>query len=166
MEKVSKITLKEDEKEYLESLVRSGTSPPRMIQRAKILLLLDIGVPVTVISDTAGINREKVKYCLKKYNEGGAKFALNDARKQSRATCLSNEERDWILNIACQRGENLRLTDDVNNYRRLKTYINEKAEEAGYARLSNISYSNVIAILKKAGIQSRNLRHPMYFISH
>ena len=166
MEKITSITLKEDEREYLASIVRSGTSPPISIQRAKILLLMDKGVPIAVISKTAGISKERVTYCLAKYSKGGAKYALYDARKQSKNNNVSNEEKAWIINIASQNSKNTKIISEFYNYLQLTKYINENAEKAGYPRLSTISYAKVIYILKQAGIESRYLRYPRRFISH
>ena len=160
MGNVSKITLNEDEKAYLESIIRSGINPTQMIQRAKILLLLDKGVPVTVIPNVAGIKKEKVAYCLDKYKKGGAKYAVCDARRQGKNISLSDEEKAWIINIVRQRVNNGRFSDDFWNYKRFQEYIKRVAEEAGYARLSTISYTGLISILKRAGIQSRYLRYP------
>ena len=160
MKNASNITLSKDEKEYLESIVCSGISPPRMILGAKILLLLDKGVPVVAIANILRITRERVAYCSKKYKEGGAKFTICDTYKQSRGVSFSDEEKAWIINIVRQRADNARLFEENWNYLRLTKYINEKAEEAGHTRLSTISYSHVINILKQAGIQSRNLRNP------
>ena len=159
MENMSKITLREDEKEYLESIVRSRTSPAQMVQRAKVLLLKDKNVPIAIISDIVGLKRTKVNFYLRKYKEGGAKYAVCDAPKRNGINGYTDEEKNWIINLVCQEPNNIRFSEEIWSFIRLTKYINEKAEEAGYPRLSAISYTSVITILKQAGIDSRSLRY-------
>ena len=159
MENLSKITLREDEKEYLESIVRSKSSPLQMVQRAKVLLLKNKNVPIAIITDIVGLKREKVNFYLRKYKEGGAKYAVCDAPKRNGNHGYTDEEKAWIINLVCQGPNNVRFSEEIWSYARLTKYIKENAAEAGYARLSAISYASVIAILKQAGIDSRNLRY-------
>jgi len=158
MENLSKITLREDEREYLESIVRSETSPLQMVQRAKVLLLKNRNVPIAIISDIAGLTRVKVNFCLRKYKEGGAKYAVCDVSKRNGNYGYTDEEKAWIINLVCRGPNNVRFSEEIWSFVRLTKYINENAEEAGYARLSTICYTSVINILKQAGIDSRKLR--------
>ena len=159
MEKATDITLKADEKEYLESIVRTCTSPSQMVQRAKILLLRDKGVPVSIITNILGLSRARVTFYLKKYIDGGAKHAIIDEDRRYRSSKYSDEEKAWIVNIVCQSTNNIRISERIWSCMRLTQYINEKAEEAGYPRLSTISYTSVVTILKHAGINAKNLRY-------
>ena len=130
-----------------------------MVQRAKVLLLRDRGVPIAIITDIVGLQRLRVTHYLKKYKEGGAKYAICDAPKRNGNSNYTDEEKDWIINLVCHGPNNVRFAAEIWSFARLTKYINENAEKAGYARLSAISYTSVITILKQAGIDAKNLRY-------
>ena len=61
--------------------------------------------------------------CLKKFKEGGIENALFDAPGRGRNAEITDEEKAWIINIACQKPIDFGYA----------------AEAAGYTRLSTIS---------------------------
>jgi len=159
---VTRITLKEDEREYLESIVRTRKSSPQMVQKAKVLLLKNKGVPLAIISDISGLSRSKVSYALKKYLDGGVEYALCDTFKRTTNNGYSAEEKAWICNLVCQGPNSVRISEQIWSCTRLTQYLNENAEEAGYPRLANISYTTVLTILKQSGIHPQSLRCSRY----
>ncbi len=101
--KVSMLTFNEEERKLLESLVRSRTAQAQVSTRARILLLKADGKKIDEIADKVGLNRNSVLLCLKKYSEGGIENAIYDAPGRGRNPEISDEEKTWIINIACQR---------------------------------------------------------------
>ena len=97
------LELSENDKKYLESLVRCRTMQAQIVQRARILLLKSEGAPIDVIADKVGINRNSVILCINKYKESGADNALYDAPGRGRNPEITDEEKAWIINSACQR---------------------------------------------------------------
>lgn len=55
------------------------------------------------IADKVGMNRKSVMLCLPKFKEGGIENALFDAPGRGRNAEITDEEKAWIINIACQR---------------------------------------------------------------
>ena len=154
-----KIELLEKDRTYLESLVRSRTEQAQTVQRARILLLRADGVVLEEIADKVGIHRKSVELCLRKYRDGGVENALVDAPGRGRNAEITDEEKAWILNIACQRPWDLGCPAETWTYTKLTTYINENAENAGLARLSTISRIGVRNILEEADIKPHRIRY-------
>ena len=160
MRNASKITLREDEKEYLETIVRSRATQMRIVQKARILLLKANGVSVNAIADEVGLCKKSVLTYLKKYKDGGARNVFHEAPGRGRNGGFSDEEKAWIINVVCQRPYNIGCPAEMWTYKRLTKYINEKAEEAGHARLSTISCSSIVNILRRAGIKPKMIKYP------
>ena len=153
------LELSESDKKNLESLVRCRTMQAQIVQRARILLLKSEGVAIDVIADKVGINRNSVILCINKCKESGADNALYDAPGRGRNPEITDEEKAWIINIACQRPYALGCPEEMWTYTRLTTYINKNAENKGYTRLSTISRTNVRNILEKAEIKPHKIRY-------
>jgi len=160
MKKYSKkIELLEKDRTYLESLVRSRTEQAQIVQRARILLLRADSVGLEEIADKVGIHRKSIELCLRKYRDGGVENALVDAPGRGRNAEITDEEKSWILNIACQRPWDLGCPAETWTYTKLTTYINENAENARLSRLSTISRIGVRNILEEAEIKPHRIRY-------
>jgi len=153
------LELSESDKKYLETLVRCRTMQAQIVQRARILLLRSEGMSIDVIADKVGINRNSVILCINKYKESGAENALYDAPGRGRNPEITDEEKAWIINIACQRPYDLGCPEEMWTYTRLTAYINKNAENKGYTRLSTISRTNVRNILERAEIKPHKIRY-------
>ena len=140
------ITLTAEEREYLETQTHARTIQAQTVNRARILLLKADGCFVDNIADKIGINRKSVMLCLKKFAEGGVENALFDAPGRGRNAKITDEEKAWIINIACQKPRDLGYSAETWTYARLTSNINKNAEEAGYIRLSTIHKSTVHTI--------------------
>jgi len=159
MAKSSRLELPEEDRIYFESLVRSRTMQAQIVQRARIILLKAEGISIDDIADKVGINRKSVMLCLNKYKANGAESALHDAPGRGRDPEISDDEKAWIINIACQRPYELGCPEETWTYTRLASYINKNAEAAGYIRLSTISRSSVRNILEQAQIKPHKIQY-------
>ena len=153
------IDLSESDKKYLETLLRSRTEQAQIVQRARVLLLRAEGTALSDIAEKVGININSVRLCLEKYKEGGVDNALVDAPGRGRNPEITDEEKAWILSIACQRPYDVGIPAELWTQARLTSYLNEKAEESGYIRLSTISKSSVQKILEEAEIKPHRIRY-------
>lgn len=153
------ITLTTEEKAYLEMQTRSRTIQAQTVCRARILLLKADGESIEVIADKVGINRCSVMLCLKKFKEGGVENALFDAPGRGRNAEITDDEKAWIINIACQKPVNLGYSAEVWTRALLTKHINKFAEEAGHTRLSTISQSKVRTILEEADIKPNKITY-------
>ena len=157
--KASSITLTAEDSNYLETQTRARTIQAQTVNRARILLLKADGCSIDDIADKVGINRKSVMLCLKKYADGGVENALFDAPGRGRNAEITDEEKAWIINIACQKPKDLGYSAETWTYARLTSHINKSAEAAGFIRLSTIHKSTVHKILDDAEIKPFRTRY-------
>lgn len=141
--RASSIELSNEEREYLELQTRARTIQAQTVTRARILLLRADSVSIDAIADKVGLNRCSVMLCLKKFKEGGIENALFDAPGRGRNAEITDEEKAWIINIACQKPIDFGYA----------------AEAAGYTRLSTIHKSTVNTILDEADIKPHKITY-------
>ena len=157
--KASSIELSNEEREYLELQTRARTIQVQTVTRARILLLRADAMSIDAIADKVGLNRCSVMLCLKKFKEGGIENALFDAPGRGRNAEITNEEKAWIINIACQKPVDFGYAAETWTYARLTSHINKTAEAAGYTRLSTIHKSTVNTILDAADIKPHKITY-------
>ena len=157
--RASSIELSNEEREYLELQTRARTIQAQTVTRARILLLRADSVSIDAIADKVGLNRCSVMLCLKKFKEGGIENALFDAPGRGRNAEITDEEKAWIINIACQKPIDFGYAAETWTYAKLTSHINKTAEAAGYTRLSTIHKSTVNTILDKADIKPHKITY-------
>ena len=157
--RASSIELSNEEREYLERQTRARTIQAQTVTRARILLLRADSVSIDAIADKVGINRCSVMLCLKKFKEGGIENALFDAPGRGRNAEITDEEKAWIINIACQKPIDFGYAAETWTYAKLTSHINKTAEAAGYTRLSTIHKSSVHKILDEADIKPHKITY-------
>ena len=157
--KTGTITLTDEQRSYLELQTRARTIQAQTVCRARILLLRADGVSINDIADKVGINRCSVMLCLNKFKEGGVENALFDAPGRGRNAEITDDEKAWIINIACQKPVDLGYSAEVWTRALLTKHINKFAEAAGHTRLSTISQSKVRTILEEADIKPNKITY-------
>ena len=157
--KASTIILSPEDRSYLEMQTRARTIQAQTVCRAKILLLKADGLSVDAIADKVDMNRKSVMLCINKYTEGGIENALFDAPGRGRNAEITDDEKAWIVNIACQKPVDLGYSAEVWTRALLTKHINRFAEEAGHTRLSTISQSKVRTILEEAEIKPNKITY-------
>mgnify|MGYP002508064857 FL=1 len=153
------IDLSAEDRKYLEAQTRARTIQAQTVNRARILLLKADGRSINDIADKVGINRKSVMLCLNKYAEGGVENALFDAPGRGRNAEITDDEKAWIVNIACQKPIDFGYAAETWTYAKLTSHINKNAEAAGYARLSTIHKSTVHSILDEAEIKPFRIKY-------
>ena len=157
--KASSIELSNEERKYLELQTRARTIQAQTVTRARILLLRADAMSIDAIADKVGLNRCSVMLCLKKYKEGGIENALFDAPGRGRNAEITDEEKAWIINTACQKPVDFGYAAETWTYAGLTSHINKTAEAAGYTRLSTIHKSTVNTILDEADIKPHKITY-------
>lgn len=157
--RASSIELSNEEREYLKLQTRARTIQAQTVTRARILLLCADSVSIDAIADKVGLNRCSVMLCLKKFKEGGIENALFDAPGRGRNAEITDEEKAWIINIACQKPIDFGYAAETWTYAKLTSHINKTAEAAGYTRLSTIHKSTVNTILDEADIKPHKITY-------
>ena len=143
----------------LELQTRARTIQAQTVTRARILLLRADAISIDAIADKVGLNRCSVMLCLKKFKEGGIENALFDAPGRGRNAEITDEEKAWIINIACQKPIDFGYAAETWTYAKLTSHIHKTAEAAGYTRLSTIHKNTVNTILNKADIKPHKITY-------
>ena len=138
---------------------RARTIQAQTVNRARILLLKAEGASIDSIADKVGMNRKSVMLCINKYLEGGVENALFDAPGRGRNAEITDDEKAWVINIACQKPVDLGYSAEVWTRALLTKHINRFAEEAGHTRLSTISQSKIRTILEDADIRPNKITY-------
>lgn len=159
MAKALPLLLSAEERNQLETIMRTRTLQAQVVSRARILLLKADGDSVDTIAEKVDLNRNSVLLCLKKYNAGGIENAIYDAPRRGRNAEITDEEKAWIINVACQKPVELGYSAETWTYARLTNHINATAESAGYTRLSTITKTSIKNILDAAQIKPFRIQY-------
>ena len=157
--KATTITLSTEDREFLELQTRARTIQAQTVNRARILLLKADGTPIDAIADKVGMNRKSVMLCINKYLAGGVENALYDAPGRGRNAEITDDEKAWIINVACQKPVDLGYAAETWTRALLTKHINKYAESAGHLRLSTVSQSKVRTILEEADIKPNKIKY-------
>ena len=159
MAKSVPLALSIEEHNRLESIVRTRTLQAQVVSRARILLLKESGDSVDTIAGKVDLNRNSVLLCLKKYKEGGVENAIYDAPGRGRNAEITDDEKAWIINVACQKPADFGYSAETWTYAKLTAHINKTAESAGYTRLSTLTKTSVKNILDAANIKPFRIQY-------
>lgn len=78
---------------------------------------------------------------------------------RARNAKITDAEKAWIINIACQKPADFGYAAETWTYAKLISHINKTAEEAGYTRLSTVQKSTVHTILVEAEIKPFRIKY-------
>lgn len=159
MAKAKPLTLSTEERSQLETITRTRTLQAQVVSRARILLLKADGHSVDSIAEKVDLNRNSVLLCLKKFKAGGIENAIFDAPGRGRNAEITDEEKSWIINIACQKPVDLGYSAETWTYSKLTKHINDTAESAGYIRLSTITKTSIKNILDAVEIKPFRIQY-------
>lgn len=133
------VQLTEEDRKYLENLIKEGELATRVYRRALGLLELDRGKTYTAVTQTLQVSRMSLATWRKKYREEGLK-CLTDKPRSGRPPGFSGEQRAQITALAC--------SEPPQGYGRWSLrLLADKAVELGFCEY--ISHTEVGDILKK-----------------
>ena len=98
-----RVTLTQDERAELETLLRGGKSPARKLKRAKILLAADAGVSDEGIAASVGVGGSTVYRTKQRFVEGNLERALTEEARPGVERKLTGKEEALLVATACAR---------------------------------------------------------------
>lgn len=155
----SSSTLKDTDIEMLNKIINTRTEEAQRVQRAKILLLSASGMSNVMIADKLDIHRNSVVLCMRKYAASGVESALKDDSGRGRKAVLSDDDKTYIRNIACQKPCDLGYAQELWTVRSLHKHIQGACIRAGYPSLATIAPSTVNRILNEVSIKPHKIRY-------
>jgi len=157
--KRSKLNCSDKDKELLIRVSKSKTEEFRKVQRANIFLLYMTETPVTKISKAVGLSRESIYSNIDKALAFGPVAALEDLSGRGINAEISDEDKSWVINLACSSPKDYGYAYELWTYNLLAKHIRETCEEKGYPKLKNAGKSLVHGILYKAGIKPHKITY-------
>ena len=159
MAKAQPLELTQDQRDHLEALLRTRTIQAQIMNRARIILLKAGGESVDAIAEKVGLNRNSVLLCLKKFKDGGVENAIYDTPGRGRNPEITDDEKTWIIDIACRKPTEFGYPAETWTYAKLTSHIQETAEAARHPRLSTISKTMVVNILNEAEVKPFRIKY-------
>ncbi len=159
MAKAKPLTLAIEDRKLLESLIRTRTIQASIMNRARIILLKANGESTDQIAEKVGLNRNSVLLCLKKFKEGGVANAIYDAPGRGRPVEITDDEKTWIIDLACQKPTEFGYAAELWTYAKLTEHIHQNAMASGHERLSSLSQSSVVNILNAADMKPFRIKY-------
>lgn len=157
--KYGSFKLTDKEVKCLTTITNTRTEEAQRVQRAKILLLSSAGMSNVKIAEKLDIHRNSVELCLRKYTASGMESALRDDSGRGRKAILSDEDKTYVRNLACQKPTALGYAQELWTVRSLQNHIRRTCIEAGYPSLISIVPSTVNKILNNVDIKPHKIRY-------
>lgn len=149
----------EKDKEQLVKISKSKVSEFRKVQRARIFLMYMDKRPVSEIAKSVGLSRESVYANIDKALAFGPIAALKDLSGRGVNAEISNEDKAWVINLACSSPQDYGYANELWTYSLLSKHIKESCEAKGYPKLKNAGKSLVHGILDKEGIKPHKVTY-------
>jgi transposase len=155
----AKLSLTDEDKVWLQQLSVSRSESVARVQRAQILLRYYQGQTVSAIAAELHSNRPKVERCIRKALELGVRAALKDLPGRGRPVSMTDEDKAWVVSLACQKPKDLGYAQELWNTRLLAKHIRKHCLEAGYPNLRKLAKGTVSKILAAHPIRPHKIRY-------
>lgn len=153
------ITISDEERAYLKSLIKTRTIQAQVVDRARMLLWKSEAKTDKAIADGLGVSVNTVRRCVDRYLSGGVNLAVFDDERSGRPTEITDDAKSWIVSVACQKPCDLGYAAELWTLATLHKHIQAYAQEAGYPRLSSITKPWLQKYLKKMDIKPFKIKY-------
>ena len=96
-----KIKLKEQDRDEINKIIRSGTNSVRVIKRAQILSNFNNGFSSVAIAKHVGVSPETARRIAHRYNSNGIAHALYENERPGAERRLNQSQSSKVIAIAC-----------------------------------------------------------------
>jgi len=151
--KRSSLVLRQEEISFLEGIASSRTESYSKVKRAKMLIAYAQGESISKIAKKEQTDRPVVERCVDKALSGGIMTALKDLARSGRPPVISDEDRAWVIYLACSKPSDWGYAADRWTISQLARHIRKQAIEKGYPALIRLGKSGLHNILADAGIK-------------
>jgi transposase len=153
------LSLADVDKAWLVQLAQSRTEPMAHVQRAQILLRYAEGQTVSAVAQALHTNRPRVERCVSKALELGVRAALRDLPGRGRRRSMSDEDRTWVIDLACQKPKDLGYAQELWTTRLLAKHIRSRCVGAGHPQLQKLGRGTVSKILAAHPVKPHKIQY-------
>jgi transposase len=155
----AKLNLAPEDTTWLGRLAQSRTESVARVQRAQILLRYGEGQTVSAIAAALHTNRPKVERCIAKALQLGVRVALRDLPGRGRKIAISDEDKAWVVDLACQKPKNLGYAQELWTTRLLAKHIQKHCLEGGHPQLRKLGRGTVSKILSAHPVRPHKIQY-------
>lgn len=152
-----KLSLSQEELDYLTKLSRSRNQAASIVERSKIALLSHQGKNDTEISRELKVDYKTVRLWIQRILDLGVKDGLVDKSRSGRPQDISAESRAWIVSLACMKPKDLGYPHEIWTQRLLAEHIRENCIKEGHPDLSKINQGTISKILNASKIKPHKI---------
>ena len=155
----ARLLLSVEDRATLEALARSRTESRQHVERARIMLRFAAGDTVSVIAREMGTSRPRVERCLNKALQLGVTGALADMPGRGRPRVINEEDRAWVIGIACQKPKELSYPHELWTNDLLTRHLRKWSTQTGHPALARVGGGTVSRILMKREIRPHKIQY-------
>ena len=153
------LVLTPEQRATLKELAASRSAARREVERAKVMLGYADGLTVTELQRQLGFSRPMIYRCVDKALAAGVQMGLKDKYHRPHEPEIGDEAKAWVVSLACTKPKDHGLAAELWSISALARFVGERAEAAGFARLSSAGKSTVWRILDDNDIKPHKIRY-------
>jgi transposase len=153
------LNLTDEDQKLLDQLSQSRSESVAHVQRAQILQQYCRGQTVSAIAAALHTNRPKVERCISKALQLGIRAALKDLPGRGRPASMTDEDKAWVVSLACQKPKDLGYAQELWTTRLLAKHIQQHGAEAGHPQLRKLARGTVSKILAAHPVRPHKIQY-------
>lgn len=153
------ITIPDEERTYLLTLIKARTMQSQIVDRARMLLWKSEGKTDKSIADGLGVSVNTVRRCVDRYLNSDINLAIFDDERYGCPVEITDDAKSWIVSVACQKPCDLGYSAELWTLAALHKHIQTHAEEAGYPRLKTVTKPWLQKFLKKMDLKPFKIKY-------
>ena len=159
LSKRARLSLTDEDRGWLEQLAQSRTESVARVQRAQMLLRYAEGQSISAVAQALHSNRPRVERCVSKALELGVRAALRDLPGRGRRRSITDEDKAWVVDLACQKAKDLGYAQELWTTHLLAKHIRSHCAGAGHPRLQRLGRGTVSKILAAHPVKPHKIQY-------
>lgn len=153
--------LTQEDRTYLESIVRTRSAEQRFVTRAKVILACADGKTNDTITKELGLSKPTVINTLKKWVSLGVHEALKDLQRSGKPKVITMNAQSWVISLACSKPEDLPMAPKTQQWTitSLTNYVRQHCLEEGFKELETVQRSTIWNILNDRDIKPHRIKY-------
>jgi len=154
-----KLQLDEGQRQELQKISQSRTTPIREVQRAGILLKYADGEAISSIKKEINVSRPTIYKCIDKALAAGIETGLKDKYHRPKDPIITEEAKAWVVNLACTKPKDHGYAAEIWTLSHLAKHSRKHAPAAGHDCLKRAAKATIYRILKSQSLQPHKIRY-------